>query len=787
MTGIVHMPKAALAALMLSALLPAAGPVAAQEGEAGSPTILLPDLPAADTAETAPPGAAATPAADAAGTASPPAAATAPATAPSTGPLPGIGAVRRDTATPVPAAGSGDWRLGFGLPPGLPEGRVTMGVSLPQDGILRLTGETVQQDMTLILPEGAAMPDTLDLVLRSGINLLPQQSRLVVRVNDTEAGTFPLDRQDGWGQIGIPGDALVPGVNRVLLDLTQHHRIFCGPEASFGVWTEIDMMRSGVSLAAGDLPLAADSFRVLATNAVSRGLPLEVRMQPGVDPATLGTVMQAVRRILPQVPEVRVLSPYDPVQGAGRRVGISIEQGTTASIRFLRNAQGALILRVTEGDGLDRLLAQGLGPEVEKPALPLLEPGSEVSFADLGQPLIVRNTRYAESEVPFRLPDDWMLLASQRATLNLRYGYGTGLPDGSILLVKVNGETISLLPLDLQGGTVLPPLRVRFPANLLQGGENRVSFEMVVPGNPPTLECPARETDMLAILGDSTLSVPPSPPMTLGDSQGDLLSIGGGQVGPMSDNGLALPFQAQLAAETPPPPQPQTLVVGQVPQDLSRLPDRAALTRQQILQVLEGVIEVLPAPAAPTASTLSQPATQPTGFTLQQTAPTGDQTAAAEAEPAPGPRWSPRALLDPIWNTVVPDAEPLADWIADRSARAVLLAPAEGQPGQWSLVLRSGEDASAAARAFDRFRHSRAATGAQIALWLEDGSWTSWPPRPAPQLQGPVTRANLLAVVGNFASWGPAYYTAVLVGLALLSVLPAFAFVRLTRGKGNHG
>ncbi|WP_126975479.1 cellulose biosynthesis cyclic di-GMP-binding regulatory protein BcsB [Frigidibacter oleivorans] len=784
MTGVVHLPKAALAALMLAPLL-AAGPAAAQEGEAGSPTILLPDLPAADPAS---PGTAATPAADAADADSADAAPTAtpPAvTPPATGPLPGIGAVRRDAAAPVPAAGSGDWRLGFGLPPGLPEGRVTMGASLPQDAILRLTGETVQQDMTLVLPDGAAIPGTLDLVLRSGINLLPQQSRLVVRVNDTEAGTFPLDQQDGWGQIAIPGDALVPGVNRILLDLTQHHRIFCGPEASFGVWTEIDMMRSGVSLAAGDVPLAADSFRVLATNAVSRGLPVEVRMQPGVDPATLGTVMQAVRAILPQMPEVRVLSPYDPVQGAGRRVGISIEQGTTASIRFLRNAQGALILRVTEGDGLDRLLAQGLGPEVAKPVLPLLEPGREVSFADLGQPLIVRNTRYADAEVPFRLPDDWMLLASQRATLNLRYGYGAGLPDGSILLVKVNGETISLLPLDLQGGAVLPPLRVRFPANLLQGGENRVSFEMVVPGDPPTLECPARETDMLAILGDSTLSVPPSPPMNLGDSQDDLLSIGGGQVGPMSDSGtLALPFQAQLAAETPPPPEPQTLVVGQVPQDLSRLPDRAALSRQQILQVLEGVIEVLPAPAA---STPSQPATQPTGFTLQQAAPSGADTAAAEAEPAPGPRWSPRAVVEPIWNTVVPDAEPLADWIAGRSARAVLLAPAEGQPGQWSLVLRSGEDASAAALAFDRFRHDRAANGAEVALWLEDGSWTSWPPRPAPQLQGPVTRANLLAVVGNFASWGPAYYTAVLVGLALLSVLPAIAFVRLTRGKGNHG
>ncbi|AMY70304.1 cellulose synthase [Frigidibacter mobilis] len=84
----------------------------------------------------------------------------------------------------------------------------------------------------------------------------------------------------------------------------------------------------------------------------------------------------------------------------------------------------------------------------------------------------------------FRLPDDWLILASQEARFTLLYGFADDLPAGSLMLVKVNGQTVRLLPLDRNGGSVQPPLEIGFAANLLHPGANRVSFEAILPGIP---------------------------------------------------------------------------------------------------------------------------------------------------------------------------------------------------------------------------------------------------------------------------------------------------------------
>lgn len=726
------------------ALWSAFGPAVAQDTPSGSDAVIqLPDLPA---------------------NAAPPQTEEAtPAPPPTAGPLPEIGSLTRDTVPPV--AQMQRWNIGLRTAERVPSGAIMMGSSFPEPGILRLTGEEATVALALSLPEAATIPSSFRLALRSSVNDLPDRSSVTVSVNGQEAGTWPLSDIGDWGQIDVPGTALQAGVNAISVSLVQQHRIFCGPEASFAVWTELDLLRSGVTLPAATVPVNAASFRGGLTNVAQRGQPIEIRVLDDVPQGSLATVAAALRATLPEDATVRVLSPYAPADGSTRRIGISLRKGTgsTASVTFLRSPQGALIMQVTDGTGLAELMAATL------PVLPpatetmSLVPGTVTTFKDLGASLIVRNTRYALAEVPFTLPQDWMNLSAQRAMLTLDYGYAADMPQGSILLVKANGTTIVLLPLDVQGGRIQPSLPVRFPANLLRGGDNALTFEMIVPGDPPTLECPARTSDMLAVLNSSTLEVPPSPPMNFGRLSDELKGIGPDDVTFAGQNAdFSNTFIAQLAMAGSGTGGAR-LAVLRMPQDFANLGDGLSISREQISYLFQGRGST--APVAPEA---------PQSFRLTQTGVT-TETTNTPVRPSVGDRW--RAQVQDLLS---PEGGPLTAWLVNKSADIVLMAPS-APDGAWTLAAERSVPAGDLVQAFDAFRQTDAAQGARVALRAPDGTWQTWPPRPMPHVTGPVSFRQAFLVMGNYASWAPGYYAIILVALALLSTIPAFTYVILTR------
>lgn len=688
---------------------------------------------------------------------------------PSTGPLPEIGTLTRDMVAPDGQAQN--WNIGLRTLDLAPHDRIAMGASFSEPGILRITGEEAQVALAMGLPPGAAPPPSFRLILRSSVNDLPERSSVAVVVNGQEAGTWPLSNIGEWGQIDVPGTALKEGVNTISLTMRQHHRIFCGPEASFGVWTEIDLPQSGVTLPANAVPMNVATFRSGLLNIVQRGQPIDIRTWDDVTSDSLATVVGAMRGALPEGGKVRVSSPYAPVDGKGRRVGVSLRPGTgaVASVAFVRSPQGALVMQVTDGPGLTELMATTFPPLPPTPDSTELTPGTVTSFKDLGAPMIVHNTRYASTEVPFTLPQDWMNLSSQRALLTLDYGFAADLPEGSILLVKANGVTIVLLPLDVDGGRVLPPLPIRFPANLLRGGDNALTFEMIVPGDPSTLECPVRTTDMLVVLNSSSLNVPPTPPMTFGGLAEELRGIGPGEVSLAgTDTSFLQTFIGQMAMAGGGGGDAR-LDVLRMPQDFAGLGDDLPMTREQIAHLFKTEDR---APAQDTET--------PQFFQLsqQQDAPV---TTDGSTPTDPDPGLSVTARLQSL---VHPEGEDLAQWLVNRSADTVLMAPAEGEE-TWTLVADSNALSSVLATSFDTFRDMEAAQGARVALRAPDGSWQTWPPHPRPHVTGPVSFRQSFQVIGNYASWAPGYYAIILVVLALLSTIPAFIYVISTRREKN--
>ncbi|WP_081615031.1 calcium-binding protein [Paracoccus sp. N5] len=104
----------------------------------------------------------------------------------------------------------------------------------------------------------------------------------------------------------------------------------------------------------------------------------------------------------------------------------------------------------------------------------------------------------------------------------------------------------------------LAPLPVGFAARLLHAGVNPPSCEMMVPGNPPYSACPPRQTDMLVIARDSSLTVPRSPAMRLPGLAATLsgLSTPSVKAGPQAADPARIHLAAaQLAASLRPAAQ----------------------------------------------------------------------------------------------------------------------------------------------------------------------------------------------------------------------------------------
>src|SRR5690606_21409051 len=195
----------------------------------------------------------------------------------------------------------------------------------------------------------------------------------------------------------------------------------------------------------------------------------------------------------------------------------------TPFVEIRNGADGALVLVTSLGND-----PSVNDPVLPRPApiagLPDFPPGTSATLAEMGYSAISMQGRYGRRDLGFRLPADWLLISSQGAQLDLLYDYAAGLPEGALMLIKVNGTTIRVLPLFGQGGEPLPMLPVGFPARLLAPGPNSLTFETIIPGNPPDLPCPRIEGPLLRVSDQSVLRIPASPRM-------QFVSVGAGLAG----------------------------------------------------------------------------------------------------------------------------------------------------------------------------------------------------------------------------------------------------------------
>lgn len=673
------------------------------------------------------------------------------------------------------------------------------GAGLPQPGILRLTGERLSQDMTFYLPEGAPKPEKLQLTLQTSIHVLPEAASLQITVNDSAPQRLALDSVGAFSLREISGADLRPGLNRIRLDLRQPHRIWCGPEATFDVWTEIDLIRSGARLPVSAITPDPAGYALALRAQAGVARPLPVLISGDVQPEILRAVTDQVSEVMGGRGRITLRSFYEP--GPKAYASVALITSDKNLISFRPGTSGALVMQIEHKPGELPDLAPYLPPAPPAVAgAQFLTPGQPVTLAELGYSDFIGNTHYYRSEAGFYLPEGWLLLANQRARLRLNYGFAADLPEGAILLVKVNDETVRLLPLDVAGGKVQPPLEISFPANLLHAGHNALSFEMMVPGAPENDVCVARPGDMLAILASSSLDVPPSPPMELSGLIRPFGALTGAGVlaAPGSDAATLPMTAARLSAGLSRPRHPDPEVRLFVT-DLTTPESLPAGSQSPGLRRLQQVLyPIRPATAMVAPDATALPTTAP-GFSFAT-----DETVIIADEDL-----QPLTLSERIaerWRSLTEDGGPLPGirdsitasaylgeridldgWLEGRFGTALLLRPDPQAPNDLWLILGPRAPVDGIAAALSDLRSSRLASG-EAALLTPTGEWEVWSPVRSPVMLGEPKFGQWRTVFGNYASWSPLLFTALTLGLALLSILPVLGYLLLTRTRrGGRG
>ncbi|MCE6969435.1 cellulose biosynthesis cyclic di-GMP-binding regulatory protein BcsB [Cereibacter sphaeroides] len=653
-------------------------------------------------------------------------------------------------------------------------------------GVFRLQGQHVRAAFRLFLPPAGEL-GTLTLAYRSSINVLPERSSVVVRVNGEVIGRFEPRQFGPLAAVTLPlGTSARVGENTVTIETEHRHRIYCGAEAEFAVWTEFDLRQSGLVLPAEALDTSPETFLAAVTAQAASGRPLEIRAAEVPDEAALRDLAVALGRPLPgEALPIALGQPWARTPSPSfARVSVLPSDADRVSIR--RGGDGALVLVLEHPAGRPpktELVAGLFGRAASgtPSALPLLEPGAAVPLSTLGLSTLVTDDRYYRRDLDFRLPEDWLLLATQKAWFGLDYGFAEGLPEGAVLLVKVNGTTVRMLPLDREAGPVKPRLDIRFPARLLRPGPNRLTFESIIPGDPADEPCPAGAGDLLAVLDSSELTVPPAPRMEMDDMARDLARLRAEGIHPATPEGLAraLPFMAAFG--TGPAEGEVSLTVAGL-HDLGRVPMAEAGLTPRLL-----ALALLP----PTVSRLVERPEEPA--TGAAPVPLGLGPAEGGSPPLVGTHWLGRAkalvaaTLEPAVvgarRLLQPGDGALADWLSVRKGVAVVLAP---EPGRLWVVLGPDAEPAAVAAALARAPHSPLGPQGQLAVLGTDGRWSSWTaPGILPRLKEPLSPGNLRQVVGNVASARPPMLLGGMLGLAWISAAVALAFVVRTRGRGR--
>lgn len=692
----------------------------------------------------------------------------------------------------------------------------------PAGTAIRFDGERRTLEFAMFVPEPGQVR-AMRIATMSSINVLPDRSRYRIYVNDTEIGVGSLGNYTEFEAEEFPlnGASVLQGQNNVRIELIQYHRIYCGPDASFSLWSDIDLAVSGAVLASGEGMTGEDGFLMGLAAAAATGVGVEIRganMLGDYRQQWISQITRQITRALGGDPIVFRFTNYWSVTEQGHSASrITFIPSHTNRITFRQGGDGAQVMlvefvpnsRPQALPAFERILPTATREEIPR----LIDTQEPVPFSDFGFETSEVRDRYARFDARFRLPDDYIVLTNDKATINLDYIYVDGLPEGAMMLVHVNEHNIRLLPLRGEPGELIEQFPVRFEARELRAGVNSLSFEFLIPGNPGDLPCPTQDTPFAAIADTSTLEVPYSPSMYLADMHLAFTSLTPDSVvtndmtARAYDENEVVTIAASLVGEADGTRAINDALLHLISvEDLGSMPMGGyQLSRNAVDLALNG-----PALVEVEVDANGHPDPRPMARTAEQRAELDRRERVARGEDAQDilveqqtseqslirstRRTEQLSMLDSAWAwskarfwSVLQWLHPRAGlrlntWLERQRGQAILMQLDPARPNEVWMVRSAGADVSSIASAMVAARTISEGPHGQVAILDRNGEWQSWTaPDRQPVLLEPISLSNVRHVVGNFVSAMPIRYVTGLFFLALVSALVALRLVISTR------
>lgn len=662
----------------------------------------------------------------------------------------------------------------------------------------RFNGESDSIEFTLFAPAGD-MPSEIILGAISSAFVQPNRSELRVSIDGTEIGAMALDSiaQMDEQSFSVPPGLLEPGRNLVRVDVSQTHRHFCGADAVYDLWTNLDLRRSGVAYDPTRLGIAGSGF--VTALATTRAEGKSVKLRRMSDGEMIDEMLAAVRglnQVMGGGLSFRVVE--GPLGNAGHGPEVLLFNEDIPGIDFEVGPgdQQMLVFRASEEAQPD--LFDALGAPMAAPAVPYLPIETAVPLSSLGLDGVQISDHLWEQAIQFRLPEDWMVETNAQAELRLDFAYVSGLPDGARLRFIVNDRVVRTIPLDRVGRQTVKLLPVRFDARFLHAGRNVIGFEISLPGSPSDEPCPIERRPLVELGTDTTLKVPASPSMHMPGLNRAMAAVETGSLrlsereiaeGATLDDLLAFASVVPaVSSSTDASVRPTLTILRPIELSQSQFGD-FVISEEPFLSALKRSRE----DAARAASARNR---EPQLGSLETEPTDGGQSLFALGGVTGGRGFDlgyisnevvgrVEDVVVPIRQYAFPDGQrDLTEWLATHAAQAILFQLNSSTPDYAYVVLAEDADADRVAGALARSMTTEAPLDGHVAVLTRAGDWEIWHDQTRiPVLEEEITLANWNRVVGNYASSRPLLYVGGLIAIAIFSAFVASSYVAGTRGR----
>lgn len=434
---------------------------------------------------------------------------------------------------------------------------------------LRLNTWSANYTVKLPLSPREAIRDALlRLDTVNSTALIRSRSELSIRVNGRILAQYALDpeRTRMSNEVLIPAELLKTGYNDVTMGVVQHYTYDCEDPGSPELWTEIDPIRSSITVNyAGLRPNLTPRLTQLHTAFDKRAwAPLPLAVVVGteqVNKSQMSAAAMAIqgialrkgyRPVSVDMFNANTAVALRPQDGRFGKLNPAVAQGhdvlfigTRAELgRYLDSEitgvmngpfvgvfslnEGATVALVVSGTTNEELMqaARAVGnPDYKFSDVPMEQVNQKTQFprpftAAPKEPIPFYKFDYATTSargikvqpvtLEFRAPADYGAQKGDVVQVKLHFSYGAGLRKDSAMSLYLNGKFAVAVPLNEASGGEFTGYTVNLPAQFIRPGYNVLTFEPVFLSQKERCDMLRDEHMVLTIYEDSTLELPGS-------------------------------------------------------------------------------------------------------------------------------------------------------------------------------------------------------------------------------------------------------------------------------------